>query len=59
VPWKCRSLENDHAKAFACKTRSGIASAGATSDDKDLGVLLRVRGGKGDREEKSRQTFGG
>ena len=30
-------------KAFACKACSGIASTGATSNDKDLSLLLRVR----------------
>jgi hypothetical protein len=42
-PWKCRSLENDYVKAFACETCSDIASARATAHDKDLSVLLRVR----------------
>jgi hypothetical protein len=51
-PWKLRSFENDYLKAFACKTGSGIASAGTTAHDKDLSVLLRVRRRKRDEEEK-------
>ena len=41
-PWKCCGLENDYVKALTCKTCSGIASAGATSHDKNLSALLRV-----------------
>jgi hypothetical protein len=52
-PWKCCGLENDYVKAFTCKTCSGIASAGATSNDKNLSALLRVlRRRKRDEEEK-------
>ena len=52
-PWKCRSLKNDYVKAFTSKTCSGIASAGATSNDKNLSVLLRVlKRRKRDKEER-------
>ena len=51
-PWKCRSLEDDYVQTFTCKTCSGIASAWATSNDKNLSVLLRVlRRRKGDKKE--------
>ena len=39
-PGEYRSLEEDYVKAFACKSRRGVASARATTDDEDLGVLL-------------------
>jgi hypothetical protein len=59
-PWKCRSLENDYVKAFTCKTCSGIASAGATSNDENLSMLLRVlRRRKRDKEERVGRPLGG
>lgn len=40
-PWKSGGLKKDYMKAFACETRSGIASTGATANDKDLRMLFR------------------
>jgi len=40
-------------KAFACETCSSIASTGPTANDEDLRMLLKVRWGEKEEENRA------